>query len=164
MESVTQRRIQKQTGAFYTPKNLARLLARETLDAWQTLHPTTPLKALRVLDPAAGEGGLLIPFAEELAARRATQEPPIPHTEILKDILNRQLFAADISFGALAKTGLPHTHLYHGNALTEKNGKSVLDVWGPFDILLVNPPYIGQKGHAALFENLRKNSFILSKT
>ena len=26
---------QKQTGAFYTPEKLARLLACETLDAWQ---------------------------------------------------------------------------------------------------------------------------------
>ncbi len=157
MKSVAQRQIQKQTGAFYTPENLARLLARETLDAWQTLYPTTPLKALRILDPAAGEGGLLLPFARELAARRAAQEPNIPQTKILQDIVNRQLFAADISQTALLKIGLPAAHIYHGDALAHRGGKSVLDTWGPFDMLLANPPYIGQKGNAALFNKLRQN-------
>ena len=147
----------KKTGSFYTPENLAYLLARETLDAWQKLHPTTPLKTLRVLDPAAGEGGLLLPFAQELATRRAVQEPNTPQTEILQDIVNRQLFAADISQIALLKTGLPNKHLYFGDALAHQDGKSVLDTWGPFDILLANPPYIGQKGNAALFDKLREN-------
>ena len=146
---------QKQTGAFYTPEKLARLLACETLDAWQQLHPAIPLKNLRVLDPAAGEGGLLLPFARELAARRAVQEPATPH--LLTDILNRQLFAADISSNALANTALPPGHLYHGDALAEQGGKSVLEKWGKFDIILANPPYIGQKGHAELFNQLRRN-------
>lgn len=154
----TARLHKKQTGAFYTPENLACLLARETLDAWQKLHPDLPLKNLRVLDPAAGEGGLLLPFAHELAARRALQEPGKNPAQILQDILKRQLFAADISAQALAKIGLPHAHVYHGDALAEKNGKSVLEKWEKFDIVLANPPYIGQKGHAQIFNKLRCNA------
>lgn len=157
MKSSTQHHTQKQTGAFYTPKNLARLLACETLNMWQKLHPDLPLKNLRVLDPAAGEGGLLLPFAHELATRRTVQEPDKKYTEILKDILSRQLFAADICASALTKIGLPVSHCYHGDALAEQNGKSVLEKWEKFDIILANPPYIGQKGHAEIFKALRQN-------
>ena len=148
---------QKQTGAFYTPLCLAQLLARETLDYWECLHPKTPLKNITVLDPAAGEGGLLLPFARELAVRRTAQEPHTPPTHIWQDILNRQLFAADISAQALAKIGLPHKHIHTGDALAEKDGKSVLEKWNQFDIVLANPPYIGQKGHAEIFRALRQN-------
>lgn len=148
---------QKQTGAFYTPENLARLLAQETLDTWQKLHPGAALKQVCVLDPAAGEGGLLHPFARELATRRAVQEPTKSVPEILQDVLARQLFAADISCEALAKTGLPHAHRYHGDALGEQDGKSVLEKWAPFDLIIANPPYIGQKGHAEIFDKLRRN-------
>ena len=145
---------QKQTGSFYTPLPLAQLLAREIL---ASLPATTPLKNLKILDPAAGEGGLLIPFAKELAARRTQEDPPKSQTEILQDIFSRQLYAADISAAALEKLPLPKQHLYHGDALAEKNNKSVLNTLSPdgFDIILANPPYIGQKGHAALFDKLR---------
>lgn len=146
---------QKQTGAFYTPEPLARLLAREVMAC---LPPEANLKNLRILDPAAGEGGLLLPFARELAARRAKQEPGLSLDEILRDILARQLFAADISSEALAKIPLPPQHIYCGDALAEQDGRSVLHTLAPnFDIVLANPPYIGQKGHAELFQSLRKN-------
>ncbi len=149
----------KQTGAFYTPGPLAQHLAREVLGAWQRLHPHTHWADLKILDPAAGEGGLLLPFARELACLRATQEPGKPHEEILQDILTRQLYAADISAPALDKIPLPSAHRYCGNALGEINGKSVLCALAPhgFDIVLANPPYIGQKGHATIFETLRQN-------
>ncbi len=148
--------LQKQTGAFYTPAPLARLLAREVLAC---LPPETNLKSLTVLDPAAGEGGLLLPFAQQLAALRARQEPGIPKQAIYEDILARQLYAADISARALSALPLPPNHLYCGDALAETNGKSVLEKFAPdgFDMILANPPYIGQKGHAAIFQKLRQN-------
>ena len=150
------RQVQKQTGSFYTPLYLAQLLAREVL---AQLPRQTPLNKLRILDPAAGEGGLLLPFAQELATLRAQQELGKSRDEILQDILDHQLYGADISATALAKTAIPEKHLYCGNALAERNGKSVLQTLSPggFDIILANPPYIGQKGHAALFDQLRKN-------
>lgn len=150
---------QKQTGAFYTPALLAQQLAHEILIAQQRLHPQTRWANLLILDPAAGEGGLLLPFAHELVKQRATQEPEKTSEEIFQDILNRQLYAADISAPALAKLPLPDRHRYCGDALGEINGQSVLHKFVPqgFDIILANPPYIGQKGHAAIFNALRQN-------
>ena len=157
MRMHTDPQAKKRTGAFYTPENLARQLACEVLDAWQKLHPNFPLKNLRILDPAAGEGGLLLPFARELAVRRAAQEPVTTPAQLERDILERQLFAADICAEALCKIGLPASHIYVGDALAHQCAKSVLDPWGPFDIVLANPPYIGQKGHAEVFNRLRQN-------
>ena len=146
--------LKKQTGSFYTPALLAQQLVREVLAC---LPPGTNLKQLKILDPSAGEGGLLLPFAYQLALLRHNQEPTTSPNELLQDILSRQLYAADISQTALEKIGLPATHLYQGDALGYKKGKSVLDKWGAFDIVLANPPYIGQKGHAQLFNQLRNN-------
>lgn len=149
----------KQTGAFYTPEPLARQLAYEVLKAWQQTHPYTCWKEVRILDPAAGEGGLLIPFAQELAKLRQSQEPQLSSSEILNLVFKHQLFAADISQKALDKIGLPLAHVYHGDALAEQKGRSILEnlLPGGVDVILTNPPYIGQKGNAALFNQLRKN-------
>ncbi len=150
------RQLQKQTGAFFTPEPLARQLARAVLAG---LPQNTPLKNLKILDPAAGEGGLLLPFAKELATLRAAQEPSCTTAEILQDILSRQLFAADINATCLAKLPLPPEHIYHGDSLQCAGGQSVLTSFAPggFNIMLANPPYIGQKGHAPLFNALRQN-------
>ena len=148
---------QKQTGAFYTPAILATQLAREVLTAWQRVHPKTRWANLQILDPAAGEGGLLIPFARQLLRLRAAQEPTKTETEIYQDTLNRQLFAADICAPALAK--IPISHRCCTDALATENGQPVLNKLAPggFDIILSNPPYIGQKGHAEIFNALRQN-------
>lgn len=157
----------KNTGSFYTPKPLAQLLAREV---FACLPATTDFKNLKILDPAAGDGGLLLPFAQELAAKRQLQEPTQTHTEILRDIFTRQIYAADISAEALAAytanvacltntKNLP-LHLYTGDSLAAYGGKtSVLEksFATSFDIIIANPPYIGQKGHADMFKKLRQN-------
>lgn len=150
---------QKQTGSFYTPDALAHRLACEVLDAWQTTHSQFCWKNLTVLDPAAGTGGLLIPFAHELCKRRLSQEPHVSQTVLLKDIFNRQLFAADISQTALNQLPLNPSRCLCTDALAEKNGGSVLfQLTGKsVDIVIANPPYIGQKGHAAIFDRLRQN-------
>ncbi len=151
--------LKKQTGAFYTPLPLAQRLAQEVLSAWQQLYPHTPWANLTILDPAAGEGGLLLPFARELTQLRALQEPQKTSEAIFQDVLARQLYAADISAPALAKIPIPAAHRYGGDALGEENGQSVLSNLCPqgFDIVLANPPYIGQKGHARIFNQLRQN-------
>ncbi len=151
--------VQKQTGSFYTPATLASRLACEVLDAWQATRPKTCWSKLTVLDPAAGTGGLLIPFALELCKRRHIQEPHVSQTALLKDIFTRQLFAADISKTALNQLPINSSHCLCTDALAEKDGRSVLFqlTKGKVDVVIANPPYIGQKDHAAIFNQLRKN-------
>ena len=146
----------KNVGAFYTPESLARLLAQEVLSS---LPQNTNWKNLRILDPAAGEGGLLLPFAHELAAKQQTQQPHKTKNEILQDILTQQIYAADISEKVLTKLPLPAIHCYAGDALDNYQSESVLEYTfkTKFDIVLANPPYIGQKGHASIFNKLRQN-------
>lgn len=200
------------SGVFYTPMRPAAQLAKETLFAvltrqtglakeqaraliWEANTPAglSAQKAretdrflhhLTVCDPAAGAGGLLVPFALELAALRRRLCPGEQTTgSLLAHILTHNLYAADVSARALAdlqlrfalllaahgappqgKTVLPHT--LEGDALAASaNGKSVWQAHFPhvfthkrgFDALLSNPPYVGQKNNRAVFDALRRN-------
>lgn len=196
-------------GIFYTPPTIAKQLARETLfalltrraglnetqarallsraptpaglTARQTRETDRLLQDLSVCDPAAGAGGLLVPFALELAALRQKLNPA--RGKILPYILTHNLYAADISPRALAdlqlrfalllaadgtpprsSTVLPHT--FEGDALSAAaDGQSVWHTRFPrvftqkrgFDVILSNPPYVGQKNHRAAFDALRQN-------
>ena len=158
----------KQMGAFYTPEPLARLLATEVLKGWLATHPGADLGNLSILDPAAGDGGLLIPFALALAELRCSTSSSNYQT-VLADIFTRQCYAADISALALASYTAKvnkllkrpiSVPLYVGDSLAcATQSTSVLRSLSPqgFDIILANPPYIGQKGHASLFRSLRAN-------
>jgi adenine-specific DNA-methyltransferase len=53
----------KKTGSHYTPDALAQFVAREMLQAWQSSPGTL---TVRVLDPAIGDGGLLLAILQEL--------------------------------------------------------------------------------------------------
>lgn len=172
-------------GIFYTPWPAAQRLTAETLDGWLSSAAKTPqmkltaLTAFTACDPAAGAGGLLIPLWLTLAERRRAAGDTSPLAALLSDISNR-LYAADLDASALfalrlrasltfyARTGQkpPKTlfsNLLPGDALAGDK----ISVWrekfprvfasGGFDAVLCNPPYIGQKNHKTVFENLRKN-------
>ena len=191
----------KARGIFYTPWPLADLLAEQTLffaltrqaglsenDARALLGrgKTPPRKAalqrflanLRVCDPAAGAGGLLLPFALRLARLRAALTPHTTAAEILSDIFARNLCAADTDREALeilqlrarlllprnARNAAPVAHAFCADVLQFPQGEN-----GPvlprqaFDIILANPPFVGQKNHAALFGALKQNPFWATK-
>lgn len=200
----------KTNGIFYTPWPLARQIARKTL--YYTLLRQTDLTAptvrtllaeapttvclaapaarktddflsrLAVCDPAAGTGGLLFPFACELAALRCRLNPKLTFSKALFFTFTHNLYAADISSRALAdlqlraalilsqyaippKNDMVLPHTFAGDSLATIDGENILqkqfadvfDTKGGFDVILSNPPYLGQKNHRAIFEILRQN-------
>ncbi len=167
----------KKQGVFFTPWELGTKLATETLDALESLHgplSASQLFALKILDPAAGAGGLLLPFAVELT-RRICLRSHTSSATVLRHVLQSQLYAVDIDAGALEDYRLRasllggnkhlsmHTcvvnslHHFRQRSILEKIFKEVITTQKGFDIILANPPYVGQKNNAMLFNELRKN-------
>ena len=195
----------KPTGIFYTPFPVARPLARAalfycltrqvslseptarnllngsvTLSAQDAARTDEALSRLTVCDPAAGAGGLLIPFAHELVHLRLRLNPALSPGETWLHTFTHTLYAGDISAQALAalqlraalllvQAGVRPTdanpvHTLAGDALAAANGQSVwCDAFpsvmqpGGFDLVLSNPPYVGQKHHREVFQALRRN-------
>ncbi len=196
-------------GLYYTPWKTASLLSRQTLcaflehssgitshEAEMLLNGKNPLSKekslaldkklspLRVLDPAAGAGGLLIPFWLQLARLRTTLNPFLSYRETLLFILKNNLFAADKDPKALRtlrlragltllQTGISCPpkeilpNILMGDSLSTDSQNQ--PIWfssfpqvfqeGGFGIILANPPYVGQKNNAELFKALRQNEY-----
>ncbi len=205
----TQSISRREKGLYYTPWETASLLVQQTLSAFlkhsagissqdtasllngknpfsteKRQHLDNQLARLRVLDPAVGAGGLLIPFWLTLAHLRHTLNPAISYGKLLLFILKHNLFGGDKDPQALhtlrLRAGLTllqegvfcppeeiGTHLFCKDSLsTDEQGK--LDWFalcpqvfheGGFDIILANPPYVGQKNNAEIFKHLRKNPY-----
>lgn len=183
-------------GIFYTPYDLAQLLARELLNTWlkkcgytlthlpltdspQSLHLDRKLAQISVCDPCVGAGGLLVPFWLELTDLRLRLSSQNKRNVLLVDIAQHNLYAADLRPQALEHLRLRMVltlaavgadipthllpHCFAGDALAGNRQP----IWqrqfphifrqGGFDILLQNPPYLGQKHHRVLFSKLRQN-------
>jgi len=195
----------KHQGVFYTPWALADLLARETLFSVLTRQTGTDdataqkllgdnhftlndkmlndfLSRLAVCDPAAGAGGLLLPFALHLARVREKLNPSLETHTLLADIFDKNIYGTDLDKEALAicqqrayllLRGLNRhtplrpviTHLYCADALETRNSALALRALYPkgFDVILANPPFVGQKNNAALFRRLKQNPFWAAK-
>ncbi|HEY5663350.1 MAG TPA: N-6 DNA methylase [Ilumatobacter sp.] len=116
----------KARGAWYTPPELIATVI-DGLFAEIDADRTAPVHrhgsgAIRVLDPAAGDGRLLRAVAASLAGRGVRHE----------------LIGCDIDAAALAAAGLPDARLIHDDALARD--------WGDerFDVVIGNPPFLSQ--------------------
>ncbi len=198
----------KTQGIFYTPWKVAAQTARAVLSEVlvrragltrqearalleqglcplprpQALALDAFLSRLSFCDPAAGAGGLLVPFVLELTHLRQTLNPALNGPHVLLSLIQHNLYAGDISERALEElrlrlalvcrqqgmASLPGDfcpHLFAQDALACCGGKSIwrrqareiFDSAGGFDVILSNPPYLGQKNHRPVFEKLRQN-------
>jgi adenine-specific DNA-methyltransferase len=117
---------------------MADALVEGTLGPWCATHPGA---APRVLDPACGDGELLLAAKRWLEGRG----------------LAGQLLGLDVDPDAIeaARSRLPGAVLQVGNALVtgaldaslseaerERIAPFDLDGWGPFDAVIANPPYV----------------------
>ncbi len=115
-------------GQHFTPPALAQWLTQATLEGW-----TAPAGPLRVLDPACGPGGLL------QAVREVWTASPLQLTGIDLDPVQVQA----------AQQHLPEATFLTGDALAMSARGELPDESA--DLVLLNPPYLGEKGRAALF-------------
>ncbi len=124
----------KQGGVFYTPPELAALLARMT-------GPAEGL--MKILDPACGGGALLAAMYDKLL----TDNPTLSHREILRDRLwgiDTDALAVIVCRAVLALKN--KQYVYPGRIL---RADALFDLqtpqWRDFDRVIANPPYIGHK-------------------
>lgn len=171
--SEQQAELSRTNGIYYTPFSTGQLLAEHALDTFAQCYPGQ--EPLSVCDPAAGAGGLIIPCWLTLAQRiRARTGRAL--SGLLAELSDR-FFIGDINPHALdalrlraALTIWAHgghippaffTNRYDADALagqTQSEWKTAFTHANEgFDLLLVNPPYIGQKNHKKLFQALRQN-------
>ena len=117
----TDRSERKRRGAWYTPPALATLLVEQAV-----VPAIAEGRRLRVLDPACGDGRLL-------AAAAAALGP-----EVDVELVGIEVDAAT---AAVARRAVPGARILVGDGRT-------LDPGGLFDVVVGNPPYLGQLARA----------------
>lgn len=131
---------QKETGSHYTPTGLADVIARRMIREWNPVDQAADLP-VRVLDPACGDGELLLSFNRIGRLEGYSNFELIGVDEEKKSIEQAELRLQDIGAnGAEFITGdfLEMVHVYGNWSLFEENN-IVLD---PVDLVIANPPYV----------------------
>jgi SAM-dependent methyltransferase len=111
----------KRRGAWYTPPALAALLVEQAVLA----AAGEGRRPLRVLDPACGDGRLL--------AAAAALDPDVDI-----ELVGMEVDAATVD---VARRAVPEARILVGDGRT-------LDPGGLFDVVIGNPPYLGQLARA----------------
>lgn len=132
-------------GVVYTPGEVARAMAELALAPLVEGRTADELLALRICDPALGEGAFLVEVVEVLAARLAH----LGLDDARREVRARCIFGVDVDARAVAAAarGLPGARLVVGDALALDWHAAFPDVFarGGFDLVIGNPPYIRQE-------------------
>lgn len=130
-------------GAYFTPAPLVRFVIAEVIRARARAGPiewgADGAPALRVVDPAAGDGRFLVEAADQLAARAAARG--FDRESARRAIARRCVFGVerDPEFAAIARAAL-------GAPASIAVGEALLDppegLRAPADLVVGNPPYV----------------------
>ena len=131
----------KEAGIHYTPKILADFVAKQILKSWSCLSKS---KKIRLIDPAVGDGQLLLSILTELSTKgysnievagfdtnSSAVEAATLHLEAIYPELSISLTCLD--FLDFVATSYVHNGQY--SLFTSTNSE-------PFDIVIANPPYV----------------------
>ena len=132
---------EKATGATYTPKNLADFVAEKIIEALETFPVDRPL---RVLDPAVGNGELLVSLLKEL------RKQCVSNIEVYGFELDHN--ALDFSTSRITKLFPTLPVIFEAQnflqyVLSNFGVEGVGDLFRTktpeaFDIIIANPPYV----------------------
>jgi hypothetical protein len=127
-------------GAFWTPPALAAFLAQAALaPLLQAARPRHDVPALRVLDPAAGDGRLLRAALELMLAHAAPRTPRAERR--LREAITRSCLRAierDPAQAEALRTALPGLEVLTADALVDARVAAFV---GEVDAVVANPPY-----------------------
>lgn len=173
------------SGTVYTPAFLVRRMVRAAVSLW--LDSRLPhygsgeeaalLKNIRVLDLSTGAGAFAMGMLQELVRRRKRLEPECPEADLIRSILEKNIYGVDISPEALdvarfrfqcallaaGGEGVFRDHLLCGDSLdltaggVWRQGLAAVMEGGGFDLVIGNPPFVGEKGNRELFARLKSS-------
>ena len=125
----------KAGGVVYTPPRLAEFLALQTFSAYDGRGP------VRILDPACGDGELLLAAVTE-ADRRSIK---------IESLVGYDIDESAVAVAAERLAGIPAVSLHHADfmelAAANAEPSNLFDVNGEieqqqFDVVISNPPYV----------------------
>jgi len=127
----------KQNGVHYTPEILADFVAEVIVSAWLKENPDHK-KSLRIIDPAVGDGELLLSLLKSLKANKMTASN-VSAFDTNKNAT--QYTAKRITPYCLANSLVTKNEDFLEFALTFENQLFRTEE-EPFDLVIANPPYV----------------------
>ncbi len=138
-------------GVVYTPPAVAAPMVQLALEPLMRGRAANQLLALRVCDPAIGEGAFLVEVIEVIARALVAAAPELAIADARRQVAQHCIFGVDIDRRAVEAarlaTGAPASALHVGDALALDWATEFPDVFanGGFDAVVANPPYIRQE-------------------
>ena len=162
----------RRSGTVYTPGFLVRWMAREAVSSWLESRLPSPrsgdeeaglLGSIRVLDLSVGAGAFTMGMLRELVARRKLLEPDCPEPDLIRAVLEENIYGVDVCAEALEVArfrfrcawlaaggkGDLRDRLLCGDSLDMsasgvwRQGLSTVMEEGGFDLVIGNPPFVG---------------------
>lgn len=147
---------EKYNYCVYTPRHIAREIIKNTLDNYFGEKPTIEkLNRVKLCDLACGSGNLLILALEELIrlSKKLTGIYSYNEHWIKGFDINREAVELAMARGQelLRKFHLKgRINIFCKDALTERS---------KFNLIICNPPYLGEKNNKEIFQEVRKSEF-----
>ncbi len=155
----------KESGTYYTSKEVVQLMCRLALGKYLTQQAPGPLgkskqallellREIKIVDPAMGCGAFLYGMLEELTALRVSLGEESPIAVIQQEIIANNLYGVDQEGAAVEVVRLGLGLIVASSKVQVQQGEALLLDWherfpavmatGGFDIILANPPYVSQ--------------------
>lgn len=156
--------VKSKRGVYYTDNLVASYMVKRSLEIYIENNRDFNLEKLnkiKVLDPSCGSGAFLIASYRELLKLHMRYNPDFELESTSRYILENNIYGVDISFDALEVVRKRIKMITGGIEI--KNLENVDFLTGfelcGFDLIVGNPPYIGEKNNKELFHRIKLTEF-----